>query len=139
MLVVEHPSGAEAEKAQIVLVAINRARKYDVPVESVVEPGERKVVRSEHGGTWNGGANYALKYATAASSSAYPAALTFVRRVVAGEFPNYGYTAFIHPQRMPTPPCAEGRYALQTFDGPRCVPQWARDPTDKVGIAYFYA
>ncbi len=139
MLVVEHVSGAPEEKAQIVLVAVNRARKYNAPLVSVVEPGTRSPVRGVQGGTWNGSANYRAKYNAAPSSAAFAGAKDFVRKVLHGDFPNYGYTAFIHPAGMPKPPCAENRVEVSTFAGARCMPKWGARPTDRVGIAYFYA
>lgn len=139
MLIVEHPSGSDAERAQIVLVAVNRARKYNAPPENVVAPGTRRPVQDVQGGTWNGSDNYRRKYDAAGSDSRFAAARAFVIQVLRGQYPNYGYTAFIHPSGMPTPPCASNRVQMDTFAGPRCMPEWGSKPTDRVGIAYFYA
>lgn len=138
MLVVEHSGGSDAEKAQIVWVALNRAKAADAPVERAVAPGARKAIRGVQSGTWNGSPAYAEKYAKASSSPSYLGALQFVGRVVQGAFSDEGYNAFIHPVGMPKPPCAEGRYELNTFQGPRCVPQWGLTPRARVGEAYFY-
>jgi hypothetical protein len=139
MLVVEHVSGAPEEKAQIVQVALNRARKLGVSPESVVEPGTRKARVGVQGGTWNGSDNYRNKYARASSDSRFEGAKAFVREVLAGRYENRSFTAFIHPSGMPEPPCAFNRVSVDTFVGRRCMPEWGAKPSAKIGIAYFYA
>jgi hypothetical protein len=138
MLIVEHFGGSDEERAQIIWVALNRARKLGVPIPTVVEPGTRKGVSGVTGATWNGSDKYRAAYERAASDPRFGAAKAFVRRVLAGEFSNQGFKAFIHPNGMSSPPCSVDRVAVSTFTGTRCIPKWAVNPT-RVGAAYFYA
>lgn len=138
MLIVEHFGGSDAERAQIVWVAINRAKTWGVSPAAVVEPGTRTPVKGFTAGTWNGDEKYRAAYEKAGSNKNIRKAREFVKRVLSGEFPNRGFTKFIHPAGMPSTPCAANRVLTDTFTGPRCMPQWAKNPT-RVGAAYFYA
>jgi hypothetical protein len=109
----------EPEMAQIIFIAINRARQWGIPVAQVVNPtGYVK------GQAWSTGALYRKLFNEAHTRSAWPAAQAFVRRVLAGEFPNRGFTNFVHPAGMPTPPCASNRVEADTIAGRRCLPKW---------------
>lgn len=122
------------EMAQIVWVAVNRAKKWGVSLAEVVTPpGSPRA--------WNTGAVYAQRFAAASSSSRWTQALAFVQDVIAGRVvPNRGYTLFVHPQRMPLPPCVSTpsapRVEMSTVYGTRCLPSWIAQGT-QVGRALF--
>lgn len=105
------------EMAQIVFVAINRAKKYGVSLAEVVIPPGTPV--------WNNGAPYRSRFDGAMRNVRYDAALAFVDAVLAGKYKNGGYTAFVHPTGMPEPPCSASRVVANTFAGTRCLPSWA--------------
>lgn len=108
---------SEAEMAQIIFIALNRAKAWGIPVTQVVNPtGYRK------GEAWTTGALYRTIFNKAHTRSDWQAAKAFVRRVLSGEFSNKGFMAFVHPARMPTPPCASNRVEADTIAGRRCVP-----------------
>jgi hypothetical protein len=115
---------SEPEMAQIVFIAINRARKWGVPVTQVVSP-----TGYAPGQAWTTGDIYKTIFNKAHTRSDWPAAQAFVRRVLAGEFPNKGFTAFVHPAGMPSPPCASNRVEADTIAGKRCVPKWVAQGT----------
>lgn len=107
------------EMAQIVWVAINRARGRGFSLSKVtVPPGVP---------TWNGGSAYRTRFNNADSDPRFPAARAFVASVLAGEWPELigGRRMFVHPSGMPTPPCASNRVAASTTAGTRCLPEWA--------------
>jgi hypothetical protein len=138
MLIVEHFGGVDAERAQILWVALNRAKNLGVSPISVVSPGTRKALKGLQGGTWNGSEKYRLLFEKAINDPRFPRARDFVKQVLAGKFPNKGFTAFIHPAGMPQAPCEPNRKLTETFVGPRCMPEWAKNPA-RIGIGYFYA
>lgn len=109
------------EMAQIVFVAVNRAKRWDVPIYKVVagprpEPGTNP---------WNDSATYKALFARAPNNPRWPAAREFVQDVLAGSYRNLGASSFIHPGGMPVPPCASNRVATSTMAGTRCIPTWA--------------
>lgn len=140
MLTVEHPTAQPREKAQIVWVALNRARRHEVPPELVVLPGKRSSRVGVQGPTWNNGAEYRRKYADAHNHPRYAESRAFVREVLAGKHENERFSAFIHPRGMPSPPCTDPKHVVtDTFAGPRCVPKWGADPRrEQIGKGYFY-
>ncbi len=106
------------EMAQIMFVAINRAKKYGYTIEEVATPPGKPV--------WNGGVAYRERFDDAPSSSRWPAARVFAAQVLSGQlFRNSGALAFVHPSGMPAPPCSSSRVATNTIAGTRCLPQWA--------------
>jgi hypothetical protein len=109
------------EMAQIVFVALNRAKKWKVYPSDVVAPASTAPVQ------WNGGAAYARMFAAAPSQAKWQAARDFVAKVQNGTsgYSNAGKTAFIHPGGMPTPPCSDNRVSASTSSGTRCIPAWA--------------
>lgn len=121
------------EMAQIVYVAINRARKYDAPISRVVAPGRPSGVIA-----WNASSNYRRRFNAAKSNPRWEAAREFAADILDGSssYRNAGYTSFVHPGGMPTPPCAENRVAKATFAGTRCLPKWVATG-DRVGGAMF--
>lgn len=122
---------AKPEMAQIVWIAANRARKQNKPLWFVVQPGAgpRPV--------WNNGPLYRQRFENARNNSKWVEARAFAQSVIGGAYPNLGKTAFIHPQPMPTPPCATNRVLAQTEWGQRCVPPWVLADTQKIGSAWF--
>jgi hypothetical protein len=115
----------KAEMAQIVNVAINRSRKWGVPISKVVAGPSPAAGRN----AWNGSANYKALFARAPSNPRWPEARAFVAEVLDGGYPNIGAKAFIHPGGMPTPPCVSTakapRVQSSTLAGERCIPPWA--------------
>jgi hypothetical protein len=108
-----------SEMAQIVFVAVNRARKYRKPIYSIVDPSGRAPA-------WNAGAPYRQRFEAAQSNSRWGAARAFAQDVLSGAYRNMGHSAFVHPGGMPTPPCSSTRVATNTgYYGIRCLPQWA--------------
>ncbi len=105
------------EMAQIVFVAINRAKKYGVSIADVVTPPGTPV--------WNTGSPYRSRFDGAMRNVRYDAALAFANEVLAGKYKNGGYTSFVHPSGMPAPPCSANRVASATNAGSRCLPTWA--------------
>lgn len=137
MLIVEHASGVDSERAQIVNVALNRARRAGgVPLITVVGPGTRRAISGIQSGTWNGSANYRRKFNGAHGDHRFGEVKSFVARVARGGFSNPGYTSFVHPSGMPRLPCASNRVAMNTFAGARCMPPWIQG-ADRVGIGLF--
>jgi hypothetical protein len=137
MLLVEHVRGTDAEKAQLVNVALNRARKSGAPLIGVVGPGTRRAQQGVQSYTWNGSGNYRTKFNNAHNDSRYGEARRFIQRVARGEFRNLGYTSFVHPGGMPRPPCASNRVLVSTFAGERCLPSIYQRRADRIGIALF--
>ncbi len=107
------------EMAQIVWVAINRARGKGKTLSEVTTPPGNPL--------WNGSALYRQLFEKALHSSKLPAAREFVKAVLAGEWPEVigGRRMFLHPGGMPVPPCASNRVQSSTTSGTRCVPEWA--------------
>lgn len=111
------------EMAQILFVALNRSRNYGKPLRDIVAPWQRSPL-------WNSGAEYKRLFEGAREKPQWDAARRFAQDVLAGEYKNLGTTAFIHPGRMPVPPCApctEKRCLVptNTIAGERCIPKWA--------------
>lgn len=107
-----------AEMAQIVFVALNRARKWGVSPATVVTPPGRP-------GVWNTGEVYSRRFYAAKSSPRWEQARAFVKLVQSGAYANDGAMAFVHPAGMPMPPCGSNRVAANTIAGERCLPTWA--------------
>lgn len=107
------------EMAQIVFVAVNRARKYKTTLQRVVTPPGYPV--------WNGSSAYRTRFEDAPGNARWVAARTFAQQVVSGISPyrNAGATLFVHPTGMGTPPCSGSYVATTTFAGTRCLPTWA--------------
>lgn len=130
---------SEAEMAQIVFIAINRARRKSVSPRMVVEPPGKP-------NAWNAGATYRALYEKADQKPAWEDAIRFVRRVLGGEFVNMGFSSFVHPSAPRFAfPCddsisavADGRWAPNHVPGfgTRCIPKWAHNGT-VVGKALF--
>lgn len=119
------------EMAQIVWVAINRARGRGKTLSQVtIPPGDP---------VWNGSDLYRKRFNNASSDSKFWAARAFVRAVLDGEWPELinGRRMFVHPSGMPTPPCASNRVASNTASGIRCLPEWALKNSKVVGGAIF--
>lgn len=106
------------EMAQIVYVALNRAKKWGVSPATVVTPPGGP-------GVWNTGPVYSQRFYDASNNPKWAAAKAFVQLVQSGAYANNGATSFVHPGGMPTPPCASGRVATSTIAGDRCLPTWA--------------
>lgn len=111
---------SRSEMAQIVFVAVNRARRYGLSASQVVDP------RRSAFPTWNTGSAYRRRFDDADNNSRWGSARSFVQQVLAGAYSNLGMTKFIHPAAMPTPPCSSTRVAMSTTAGTRCVPEWIR-------------
>lgn len=128
---------SEAEMAQIVHVALNRARSRGISPAEVVYPA-----RPSKGSAWNLGAPYRNRYNAAPGWAAWSRARTFVQRVMDGSYPNRGYTLFVHPaapQFAPTTPCANpDRWSPTSTPGwgVRCLPNWIHGG-ERVGTAMF--
>lgn len=118
------------EMAQIVWVAVNRARRQDKPIWFVVQPGgaPRPV--------WNTGPLYRQRFERARTFANWSAARDFAKSVVAGAYPNLKKGSFVHPYPMPTPPCASNRVATSTSYGTRCLPPWIVKG-QQIGTAWF--
>lgn len=121
---------ARDEMAQIVWIAINRSKRQNKPIWFVVQPG------SGPKPVWNEGPLYRQRFENARSDPNWLAARNFAQSVMAGAYPNLGKTSFVHPQPMPTPPCASNRQLMQTSYGPRCLPEWIRGG-QQIGTAWF--
>lgn len=109
----------EPEMAQIIFIALNRARNWGIPVTLVVSP-----TGYVPGQAWTTGAIYRSRFERAPTWAAWPAAKMFVRRVLGGAYPNMGFRSFVHPGGMPRPPCAANRIEANTASGRRCIPRW---------------
>lgn len=107
------------EMAQIVYVALNRARKWGVDASDVVSPSGSGVPVA-----WNRDSGYRTRFDNAKSNPRWVSARAFVKKVQAGAYANYGMTAFVHPSGMPVPPCSKG-VSTSTVAGQRCLPTWA--------------
>jgi len=105
------------EMAQILFVALNRAKQHSSSVVDIVTPPGKP--------TWNSGATYRERFNSAEQSSRWAAARVFVQQVLTGAYGNQGYTSFLHPSGMPTPPCSGALVSSQTAAGARCLPSWA--------------
>lgn len=105
------------EMAQIVFVAVNRARIYKKSLRVVVTPPGSPL--------WNGANAYRDGFNKADRNPRYAAARVFVQSVLDGAYKNAGGRAFVHPGGMPTPPCSSNRFATSTIAGTRCLPEWA--------------
>jgi hypothetical protein len=126
---------APDEMAAIVQIAINRARKRGVSISRVLIPPGRPM-------QWNGEPDYARSYYAADNHPRFAAARAFAAAVLAGERSNPigGRTQFVHPGRMPKPPCKPNRTWTDTGDiaGPRCLPDWILTSNQtRVGGALF--
>ncbi len=107
------------EMAQIVWVAINRARGRGKTLSQVtVPPGDP---------VWNGSSLYRERFNMAKANPKFAAAREFVGAVLDGVWPEVigGRRMFVHPSGMPTPPCASNRSPAATNAGTRCLPTWA--------------
>ena len=118
------------EMAQIVYVAINRAKRQGKPIWFVVQPG------SDPRPVWNTGAIYRKRFEEARDNPRWLAARNFASQVLSGAYRNLGVTAFVHPKPMPSPPCASNRVATSTSYGTRCLPKWIVDGR-QIGTAWF--
>jgi hypothetical protein len=115
---------SEHEMAQIVFVAVNRARKQGKPLWFVVQPGRgaRPV--------WNTGADYKRLFEGARTRSNWQAARLFVKKVLAGTsgYRNAGEVLFfIHPAaRAFNMPCSRSDWSASHVPGfgTRCIPTW---------------
>lgn len=119
------------EMAQIVWVAINRARGRGVSLSKVTFPPGFPI--------WNEGPAYRERFRNAHNNPRFAAAKEFVASVLAGQWPELigGRRHFVHPGRMPTPPCASNRVASSTDFGMRCLPTFALNNPKVVGKAVF--
>lgn len=111
------------EMAQIVFVALNRSRNHGKPVRDIVAPWQRNPL-------WNSGADYKRLFEAARNNARWDAARDFAQAVLTGAYKNLGATAFVHPGRMPVPPCAACTpkrclVATSTSAGTKCIPDWA--------------
>jgi hypothetical protein len=107
------------EMAQIVWVAINRARGRGKTLSQVtVPPGDPN---------WNGSALYRQRFYAADQNPRFDAARNFCSEVLSGKWPEVigGRRMFVHPSGMPVPPCAANRVPSSTTAGTRCLPEWA--------------
>lgn len=109
-------TSAKNEMAQIVFVAVNRARRNGKTLREVVTPPGTP--------TWNTGALYRKRFVEATQNPRFSAARAFVQDVLDGAYVNSGATSFIHPAGMPTPPCSSNRVEASTIAGVRCIPDW---------------
>lgn len=117
------------EMAQIVWVAVNRAKRNRVTLADTVLPPGNPV--------WNTGSVYASRFQNAANHARWDEARVFVQDVLDGKVAaNRGFTSFVHPRGMPVPPCAANRVAMNTQDGVRCMPVWIAQGT-QIGRAVF--
>lgn len=107
----------EEEMAQIVHVALNRARKWGLPVSYVVSPDN-----NTRGKVWSTGEGYRNSFSAAPSQASWNRVRAFVKRVLDNEYRNSGFVRFVHPGRMPNPPCASNRIEADTFAGRKCIP-----------------
>jgi hypothetical protein len=122
----------KGEMAQIVWIAVNRARNQRRSIWAVVQPGFAPRGSCPSTPTtrclaWNAkGSLYKRRFENARSKAEWPAARAFAAQVISGRspYPNLGKTSFVHPRAMPTPPCASNRVATSTTYGTRCLPRW---------------
>lgn len=125
-------AAAKAEMAQIVYIAINRARSQNRPIWQIVAPG-----KSGANPTWNEGAPYEMMYENARNNARWPEARAFVESVLNGTsgFANMGAKNFVHPGSanfdMPCrdiPQVRDGRWSPANVPGygTRCIPKWAQ-------------
>lgn len=106
------------EMAQIVFVAINRARKYGNTIENVATPPGKPV--------WNNSSAYRTRFEDAPGNARWPAARAFAAQVMSGlVYKNSGATLFVHPTGLKGPPCSSPFVVTSTFAGQRCLPTWA--------------
>jgi hypothetical protein len=109
-------TSSKAEMAQIVFIAVNRARRNGKTLREVVTPPGTP--------TWNVGALYRKRFIEAMQNPRWTAARLFVQDVLDGVYVNGGFTSFVHPAGMPTPPCSSNRVEASTVAGVRCIPDW---------------
>lgn len=123
--------GPQPELAQIVYVALNRSRGARKSILNIVSPDARAPL-------WNASDKYRRRYEAARDNPRWDTARAFAAKVISGTsgYPNRGYTKFVHPGGMPTPPCSSNRVATATPYGTRCLPSWIVGGT-KVGRALF--
>jgi hypothetical protein len=110
------------EMAQIVFVAVNRAKKYKSTIANITTPPGRPVA-------WNAAAKYRDRFNNASENPRWVAARTFAQSVLNGAYANNGFSAFVHPENMPTAiPCVSTvkspRVLTATIAGARCLPPW---------------
>lgn len=137
MLIAETQAARNAqEMAQIVWVALNRARNRGVSPGSVVSPYLKT-------GIWNNGAKYRRDFESAHNHPNWAKAQAFVRDVLAGKYPQTigGRTSFVHPKAMAAVPCVNAPNVKEMqervpYEG-NCVPRWATINPVKVGGALF--
>jgi hypothetical protein len=103
------------EMAQIVNVAVNRARRNSLPLAEVVNPDRRAFP------AWNNHSTYRNRFLNAHVNANWYDARAFVASVLNGAYGNIGSTGFVHP--------ANPRFAFQTPC--RNAPKWA--PTSTPG------
>lgn len=114
------------EMAQIVFVAVNRARKYNLPLWEVVDPDRRAFP------AWNPGSGYKRRFEAAEQNRNWVAARNFSANVLAGQYRNLGKTLFVHPKSPNFDmPCDTrgGKWGPSYVPGygTRCIPLWAHD------------
>lgn len=114
-------ASSNAEMAQIVFVALNRAQKWGIDPSVVVDPSGSGAPIG-----WNNkGVIYRQRFAAAPSSPKWAQGRAFVETVQAGAYTNLHKTSFVHPGGLSAPPCTGDRVAASTIAGMRCLPQWA--------------
>jgi hypothetical protein len=116
------------EMAQIVFVALNRAKRYKLPIREVVDPGRRKFP------AWNTGAPYKRLFEGAPTRSKWLAARNFAASVMSGAYRNLGKRSFVHPKspRFDMPCDTRGGKWGPSYVagyGTRCIPKWAHGGT----------
>jgi hypothetical protein len=134
------------EMAQIIWVAINRAKNSGNTLSEVVNPPGRP--------NWNGHSSYRDRFYKDWGAQRFEATKAFVEAVLTGNpavtsrgpcepkvFSNMIGTRafFLHPTGMPTcdnvgGECGNSRVCTQTFAGPRCLPIWNVDATSAQGV-----
>ncbi len=112
------------EMAQIIYVAINRAKRYNLPLYVVVDPDRRAFP------AWNPGSGYKRRFVAASTNKRWTAARDFAASVLSGAYSNMGKRSFVHPAAPGfNMPCNThgGKWAPTHVPGygTRCIPLWA--------------
>lgn len=106
---------SKAEMAQIVFVALNRMKRKNV--------NARKVVLASD---WCHTSACVARFNKMLAHPKFEDAKLFVQSVLAGQYSNQNFTAFVHPSGMPAPPCTRTELVpTATIAGQRCIPKWA--------------